>query len=220
MPGFDSLADTIAGSYTPASSTQTTEDSVSGAGSTQLQQTLSQNRDGTVVTSGSSGEGLARPGTTSATGTSATTGTATESQGTLPFGFKSPEEAATGVPSGFTDPVANNPALSCCQQCSIAAQQENIAKETVCSTMKTRVEAWFLENGCPIQIISLPTQQPTQPSPCDMMMSQQMQPYYPQQQFMVPPSMPCYACDMQQQQMQPYGTSCSSGTCSSGTCGM
>lgn len=212
MPGFDSIADTIAGSYGSAP-TQATEDApgVTGngtqSGSAQLEQMLSGDttRSGAelgTTWSGSSGEPLTRPGTTTAGSTSST----------LPFGFQTPEEAATGVPTGFSNPAASNPAMSCCQQCSIAAQQENIAKESVCSTMKTRVEAWFLENGCPIQIISLPGQQPGQPSPCEMM--QMMQ----QQQFMVP-QQPT-PCDIQQQQMMPYMPQQPYPSCSTGTCGM
>lgn len=181
MPGFDSLAGEIAGSYTPAASTQQSEDDM---GSTNRQDT-----------------------NTPATNTSTSTDTNTSTTGTdatvaapapLPFGFAKAEDAATGTPTGgcaiptLGGTTANPSATSCCQQCTIQAQQDNIAREAVCSTMKTRVETWFMENGCPIQIIPLTNQQQMgQSTPCQM----QQQQY---QQYQAPP--------------QTY-PSCSNGTC-------
>lgn len=204
MPGFDSLADNIAGSYEPPA---TSEDSV-GANYTGTTYGTPTNRDA------ASGLGSSTPATDQ-TKPPATNTTATNN-GSLPFGFSTPEEAATGTPAGFdnltgaTGTASTSPALSSCQQCVIQAQQEQQAKESVCSTMKARVEAWFMENGCPIQIIPLPGQA----QQCQMQQMQQMQ-----QQFMVPqppPQMQYYTSPCEMQQMQPY-PSCMTGQCNAGT---
>lgn len=70
-----------------------------------------------------------------------------------------PPQTTQPPPTGVQQPQPQNP----CQQCCLERQQVRQAKESVCSTMKQRVEAWFNENGCPVQVVS--ARYPCQPYP-------------------------------------------------------
>lgn len=206
---FDSLASDISSTYTPGS---TSEDTMGGSVTT---------RTGETVVSGTSGEvqrpGTATTGTTgTATGTAGTTTATTTSAGEPAYGSGATGGATNGTTTGTTTGTNgfSNATCEACQQCALLTQQDNDARETVCATMKDRVESWFYENGCPIQIISLPSQQQSQ-SPCMMQMMNQMQIAQQQQytgcqqqqpqQLIIPQQ---YSCQQQQQQ----------NTCQ--TCGM
>lgn len=197
MPGFDSLASEIAGGYenTP------TEDTV-------------ENREQKPKP----GTTKPTPGTTTQT-TNANTNTTTSSDTTapapapLPFGFTNPEDAATGVPAGGCDnfpPLGGSSAsptgTSCCQQCTLAVQQENVRREAVCSTMKSRVETWFYENGCPIQIIPLASDTSQQQSGgCGCPVQSNTCSY-------APAYTPTYTTPVQPSYQQP-ATTCANGVC-------
>jgi len=134
MPGFDSLASQIAGGYNQSHD----EDTVDSTNRNQ-----NQNQDPKDP----------KDTTTSSTATYRTEKTE------LPFGFTKAEDAATGgpecIPALGGTTASSSDATNCCTKCTILVEQENAAKKSVCDTMKARVEAWFADNGCPIQITSL-----------------------------------------------------------------
>lgn len=136
MPGFNDLAAEIASGYT----TSQTEDTVDRAGDKPMDK---KDPPAGGTPAGESG------------------GAIVTRSGTLPFGFEKPEEASTGGPDcipalGGTS-TSSSSATDCCTTCTIQAKQDEVARQSVCDTMKARVEAWFLDNGCPVQITSLPS---------------------------------------------------------------